>query len=47
MRNNQGGVKFSFVLLSVLILGVSAWFTQAQASEFSQVKPGAHQKSRN
>lgn len=37
MRNNQGGVKFSFVLLSVLVLGVSAWLTQAQAAEISQI----------
>ncbi|MFC0116392.1 hypothetical protein [Pseudoalteromonas xiamenensis] len=50
MRNNQGGVKFGFVLLSVLVLGVSAWFTQAQASELpastSHVKLN-HQKSHN
>lgn len=47
MRNNQGGVKFSFVLLSVLILGVSAWFTQAQASELSQVTQIKSQESRD
>ncbi|CCQ09591.1 hypothetical protein PALB_4360 [Pseudoalteromonas luteoviolacea B = ATCC 29581] len=38
MRKNQGGVKFSFVLFSVLVLGISAWFTQPQASEIPTPK---------
>ncbi|MFC3033887.1 hypothetical protein ACFOEE_15315 [Pseudoalteromonas fenneropenaei] len=33
MRNSQGGAKFGVVLISVILLGVSAWFTQAQAAE--------------
>ncbi|MCF2856350.1 hypothetical protein L1286_02620 [Pseudoalteromonas sp. SMS1] len=33
MKNGQGGVKLSFVVISVVALGVSAWFNQAQASE--------------
>ncbi|ESP95375.1 MULTISPECIES: hypothetical protein [Pseudoalteromonas] len=33
MKNGQGGVKLSFVVISVLALGVSAWFNQAQAAE--------------
>jgi hypothetical protein len=33
MKKNQGGVKISFVVFSVLALGISAWFTQANASE--------------
>ncbi|WP_199886131.1 hypothetical protein [Pseudoalteromonas sp. T1lg23B] len=32
MKSKQSGVKFSIILLSVIILGVSAWFTKAQAS---------------
>ncbi|KZN54167.1 hypothetical protein [Pseudoalteromonas luteoviolacea] len=33
MKNGQGGVKLYFVVISVLALGVSAWFNQAQAAE--------------
>ncbi|WP_268747809.1 hypothetical protein [Pseudoalteromonas luteoviolacea] len=33
MKNGQGGVKLSFVVISVLALGVSAWFNQAQAAD--------------
>ncbi|BBN80928.1 hypothetical protein PA25_09130 [Pseudoalteromonas sp. A25] len=33
MKSKQSGVKFSIVLFSVILLGVSAWFTKAQASE--------------
>lgn len=31
MKHNQGGVKISVVVLSVILLGVSAWFNQAHA----------------
>ncbi|MGO2010667.1 MAG: hypothetical protein ACTJH9_14055 [Pseudoalteromonas sp.] len=31
MKHNQGGVKTSVVVLSVILLGVSAWFNQAHA----------------
>ncbi|MCO7186961.1 MULTISPECIES: hypothetical protein [unclassified Pseudoalteromonas] len=31
MNSNQGGVKLSVVLLSVIVLGVMAWFNQANA----------------
>tara|TARA_B100001059_G_C17418096_1_gene371788 strand:+ start:279 stop:449 length:171 start_codon:yes stop_codon:yes gene_type:complete len=33
MKSNQGGAKFSLVVVSVIVLGVSAWFNQANASE--------------
>ncbi|MCF6436305.1 MULTISPECIES: hypothetical protein [Pseudoalteromonas] len=33
MKSKQSGVKFSIILFSVIILGVSAWFTKAQATE--------------
>ncbi|CAM4254249.1 hypothetical protein [Pseudoalteromonas byunsanensis] len=33
MKSKQSGVKFSIILFSVIILGVSAWFTKAQANE--------------
>ncbi|KZN36811.1 hypothetical protein N480_16195 [Pseudoalteromonas luteoviolacea S2607] len=33
MKNGQGGVKLSFVVISVVALGVSAWFNQAQAAQ--------------
>lgn len=36
MRDNQGGVKFSFVILSVILLAISAWFTRAQAMELPE-----------
>ncbi|KAF7786720.1 hypothetical protein PRUB_a1364 [Pseudoalteromonas rubra] len=31
MNGNQGGVKLSVVLFTVIILGVMAWFNQAKA----------------
>ncbi|MDK1311573.1 hypothetical protein [Pseudoalteromonas ardens] len=31
MNGNQGGVKLSVVLFTVIILGVMAWFNQANA----------------
>ncbi|WP_164519165.1 hypothetical protein [Pseudoalteromonas rubra] len=31
MNSNQGGVKLSVVLFSVIVLGVMAWFNQANA----------------
>lgn len=36
MRDSQGGVKFSFVFISVILLAVSAWFTQAKAAELPE-----------
>lgn len=33
MKPNQGGVKLSLIVISIIILGVSAWFNQANASE--------------
>lgn len=35
MKSNQSGAKFSLVVVSVIVLGVSAWFNQANASEQS------------
>ena len=32
MKHNQGGVKLSIVVVSVIVLGVSAWFNQANAA---------------
>jgi hypothetical protein len=29
MKSNQGGVKLSLVVVSIIVLGVSAWFNQA------------------
>jgi len=37
MRDSQGGVKFSFVFISVIFLAVSAWFTQAKADELPKI----------
>ncbi|MCG7533814.1 hypothetical protein [Pseudoalteromonas sp. OOF1S-7] len=31
MNSNQGGVKLSAVLFTVIVLGVMAWFNQANA----------------
>ncbi|CAH9063627.1 hypothetical protein PSECIP111951_02940 [Pseudoalteromonas holothuriae] len=36
MKSKQSGVKFSIVLFSVIFLGVSAWFTKAQAYELPE-----------
>ncbi|NMM41625.1 hypothetical protein [Pseudoalteromonas arctica] len=33
MKQHQTGVKFSIIVISVLLMGVSAWFNQANASE--------------
>ncbi|WP_267135597.1 MULTISPECIES: hypothetical protein [Pseudoalteromonas] len=38
MKSNQNGAKFSLVIVSVIVLGVSAWFNQANASE-THVQP--------
>ncbi|WP_404340676.1 hypothetical protein [Pseudoalteromonas mariniglutinosa] len=35
MKSNQGGAKLSLVIISVIVLGISAWFNQANASEQS------------
>ena len=35
MKSNQGGVKLSLVVISIIILGVSAWFNQANACELA------------
>jgi len=37
MKHNQGGVKISVVVLSVILLGVSAWFNQSHAEPLSVV----------
>jgi type IV secretory pathway VirB2 component (pilin) len=29
MKSSQGGVKLSLVVVSIIVLGVSAWFNQA------------------
>lgn len=36
MKSSQGGAKLSLVIISVLVLGVSAWFNQANANEQQQ-----------
>ena len=36
MKPNQGGVKISLVVVSIVILGISAWFNQANAVELVQ-----------
>ncbi|GAA79333.1 signal peptide [Pseudoalteromonas sp. BSi20495] len=28
MKTNQGGVKLSLIVISIIVLGVSAWFNQ-------------------
>ncbi|WP_269435507.1 MULTISPECIES: hypothetical protein [unclassified Pseudoalteromonas] len=33
MKSNQSGVKLSLVVISIIILGVSAWFNQANADD--------------
>ncbi|KPZ66425.1 hypothetical protein AN392_00445 [Pseudoalteromonas sp. P1-16-1b] len=32
MKPNQGGAKISIVVVSIIILGISAWFNQANAT---------------
>lgn len=36
MKHHQGGVKLSLIVLSVIVMGVSAWFNQANADEPNQ-----------
>ncbi|MBE0345678.1 MULTISPECIES: hypothetical protein [Pseudoalteromonas] len=36
MKQSQGGAKLSIVVVSVILLGVSAWFNQAGASELQR-----------
>lgn len=36
MKSNQGGVKLSLVVVSIIVLGVSAWFNQASADQVPQ-----------
>ncbi len=33
MKHNQGGVRFSWVFISVVLLGLLAWFNQASAEQ--------------
>jgi hypothetical protein len=33
MKQHQGGVKISLIVISVILMGVSAWFNQANADE--------------
>jgi type IV secretory pathway VirB2 component (pilin) len=33
MKSSQGGVKLSLVVVSIIVLGVSAWFNQASAEQ--------------
>ncbi|WP_405599627.1 MULTISPECIES: hypothetical protein [unclassified Pseudoalteromonas] len=35
MKSKQSGVKLSLIIISIIILGVSAWFNQANAQEIS------------
>ncbi|CAM4322184.1 MULTISPECIES: hypothetical protein [Pseudoalteromonas] len=37
MKQHQTGVKFSIIVISVVLMGVSAWFNQANASEQAPV----------
>ena len=32
MKSSQGGVKISVVIMSIVILGISAWFNQVSAA---------------
>ncbi|ETJ48695.1 MULTISPECIES: hypothetical protein [Pseudoalteromonas] len=38
MKSSQGGVKLSLVVVSIIVLGVSAWFNQASADQVPQSK---------
>lgn len=38
MKQHQGGVKFSLIVVSVILMGVSAWFNQANADEPNQAE---------
>jgi len=33
MKSKQGGVKLSLIIVSIVVLGISAWFNQASADE--------------
>ncbi|MGS0497465.1 hypothetical protein ACU8V4_09800 [Pseudoalteromonas mariniglutinosa] len=33
MKQQQGGVKLSIIVISIILMGVSAWFNQANAHE--------------
>ena len=35
MKSKQSGVKLRLIIISIIILGVSAWFNQANAQEIS------------
>ncbi|KPZ54395.1 MULTISPECIES: hypothetical protein [Pseudoalteromonas] len=36
MKSSQGGVKLSLVVVSIIVLGVSAWLNQASADQLPQ-----------
>lgn len=36
MKQQQGGVKLSVIVVSIVLMGVSAWFNQANADEQPQ-----------
>ena len=33
MKSSQSGAKLSLVVISIIVLGVSAWFNQANAED--------------
>ena len=37
MKQQQGGVKLSIIVISIILMGVSAWFNQAGAHEQAEV----------
>ncbi|MBE0378272.1 MULTISPECIES: hypothetical protein [Pseudoalteromonas] len=37
MKQQQGGVKLSIIVISIILMGVSAWFNQAGANEQAEV----------
>lgn len=37
MKQHQGGVKISLIVISVILMGVSAWFNQANADESTSI----------
>ncbi|MEH6395281.1 hypothetical protein [Pseudoalteromonas sp.] len=37
MKQQQGGVKLSIIVISIILMGVSAWFNQASAAEQADV----------
>ena len=36
MKQQQGGVKLSIIVISIILMGVSAWFNQPNANEQEQ-----------